>query len=861
MTDVGDDRGGGARWRRGSPWLCLCLAIALPAAGATTPQPPPNILLITADTFRPDRLGYYRAGRLGEGGISPHLDTLSSEGVFFRQAFTTSAWTAPGLISIHTSLHAPVHGVDVRGRSLDPSVTTLAEALTAAGYRAPGVFFLKNVPNFLHLGMDESFPDRDRYLREGDEVLFHWLEHESARDDRPFFVYYHYRDLHQPYAPGPEYEQPYLEKAFGSPYNPFSWLARFLAADKMELVQREIMLGRGPMAFDEADRDWVRALYDAQIRRMDEQFFQRLRATLEETGLARNTLLLISADHGEELLDHGLIGHVSTFQEGRLYDELIRIPLIAWFPRALPAGRLIDAPVQCIDVMPTALELAGVPVPERAQGRSLLPLIAGTSAWEARPVFTETSGGGYTADAEQYAERTRAVRTDRWKLIRSFDSDGVLAAEELYDLSADPEERRNVLQANPGTADSLRVLLHSWSLDSQVRRALSGQPRPASASADEPVTASSSAPPRVIYPPSGDTLGYVGADQTIELRWTGDSTASYVIEYAVGEGDYHLAGELPATGTEPAYGPFHATFWNSLVLYNPWRFRVRRADAEAESASPWVTFHLAPTQAPGGGTGGLDVLLMQAVIALRQGGTDAVNLVGGLGLGLLELCLWVSGWPAADVSAWLLIGAIVLAAVWPRLRGTIGAERCRAWGLGLVYVAIVYSTLGLFPTVWRRLRELTDGAIEHLGTVVAVASIASLLWVIGRRTGRRSWVPYAGLAAIAIAYGYLLYALSRFPAERLHLLEYGLMSYLILRALQLDMRPRRAYVLSLVLTTLVGIGDETVQWMLPQRFFELEDILLNAVSAGLGLLLTYFAVDFRRSAVEGGCSPAFPGAG
>ena len=455
----------------------LFLAIALPVHGVKEPASRPNILLITADTFRPDRLGYYHGGNRDgvPAGVSPHLDTLSSEGVFFRQAFTTSAWTAPGLISIHTSLYAPVHGVDVRGRSLDPSVTTLAEALSAAGYRAPGVFFLKNVPNFRHLGMDESFPGRDRYLRDGDEVLFHWLEHESGRDERPFFVYYHYRDLHQPYAPGPEYEEPYLERVFGGRYDPFGRLARLLAAEKMALVRREIMLVRGLVEFDEADRDWVLALYDAQIRRMDELLFQRLRSTLTRTGLAHNTVVLISADHGEELLDHGLIGHVSTFQEARLYDELIRIPLIAWFPRVLPAGRVIDEPVQCIDVMPTLLELAGVPTPEQAQGRSLLPLIAASPDWEERPVFLETSGGGYTADERQYAERARAVRTERWKLIRTVDADGGLAGEELYDLGADPGERGSVLSAHPETADSLRALLRSWSLASQARRALSAQ--------------------------------------------------------------------------------------------------------------------------------------------------------------------------------------------------------------------------------------------------------------------------------------------------------------------------------------------------------------------------------------------------
>jgi len=834
-------------------WLLICVG-ALPAAAATAPaaRDAPNIILITVDTFRPDRLGFYNGGRLGEGrGVSAHLDTLSSEGVFFRQAFTTSAWTTPGLISIHTSLHAPVHGVDVRGRSLDPAVTTLAEALTVGGYRAPGIFFLEDMPNFKNLGMDETFSGRDRYLRDGDEVLFHWLENEVGDDERPFFAYYHYRDLHQPYAPGAPYEEPYLQEVFGSSYNPFGWLARTIASEKMALVQREIMLVAELVDFDSSDRDWVRALYDAQIRRMDEQFFKRLRSTLAHTGLGDNTLVLISADHGEALLDHGLIGHVSTFKQGRLYDELIRIPLIAWFPGILPAGRIIDDPVQCIDLMPTVLELAGIEVPQQVQGRSLLPLIAGEPGWPSRAVFCETSGGGYTADARQYAHRTRAVRTEDWKLIRSIPVEG-LPTEELYALDVDPQESNNVVDENPAIADSLRLLLQSWSLQSQTRRVLFGL-----TSSVVPQTlvlqnlirqTTASDPPQIVYPQPGDTLGYAGADQTIQLRWTGDSAASYVIEYSVGEGNYHLTGELPVVGSEPAYGPFHSTFWNSLVLYNPWHFRVRYADAAADSASPWVTFNLAVTDAGNDSSETLGTTLLLTAMLVRQGATEVVNLGIGLVHGLLELGVWLSQLPAADLSAWLLIGAIIAAALWPRIRAAIGFEHCRAWGLVLAYIALVYGTLGVFPAIWDRLTLLTAGSVKHLGTAVAVCTIIWLLGTVMGRVRLQRPTPYVVLGLVGLAYACLLTELSRFPAERLHLLEYGLMSYLILRALQLDFDNGRAYAFSLALTTIVGLGDETVQWALPQRYFELKDVGLNAISALLALLLTRFAWDYQKTA-------------
>ena len=225
---------------------------------------------MTVDTFRPDHLGYYGY----EGDTSPHLDALSGEGVFFRQAFTTSAWTTPGLISILTSLYAPTHGVDVRGRELDPKVTTLPEVLGAAGYAVPDIFFLTDLPNFSNLGFD-PYPERDRYIHQNDDILFHWLERE-ADAEVPHFLYYHYRDLHQPYNPGAEYEEMFVPAAFERAFGFWAGLYRFISRDKMDVVKSQVMLPRGTMDFTNRDKPWVEALYDGGIRRMDDEFFGRL---------------------------------------------------------------------------------------------------------------------------------------------------------------------------------------------------------------------------------------------------------------------------------------------------------------------------------------------------------------------------------------------------------------------------------------------------------------------------------------------------------------------------------------------------------------------------------------------------------
>ena len=785
----------------------------------------PNIIFITVDTFRAERVsydGYHRP-------TSPHLDSLAAEGVFFKQAFTSSGWTTPGLISLLTGLYAPTHAVDVRGKRLDPAIETLPDALARAGYRVPDMFFLTVLPNFENLGFTDTYADRDRLIDDGDEVLFRWLEDEAGKEDSPFFLYYHYRDLHLPYNPGPDYEPLYMPAEFsrGSLRGTLGW---FLAREKMDVVKSNVMLVRGVMDFDQGDRPWVDALYDAQVRLLDERLFKRLRQTLAQGDLGRETIVVVSADHGEELLDRGLIGHVSTFKEGRLYDEILRIPLIFWGPGVVPAGRVVDEVVQCTDVMPTLLELAGLP-PEPVQGRSLAGLMRG-EAWQEKPVYGETSAGGYTADSLQYEQRFRVVRTRDWKLLY----EGPDERYSLFDLQKDPLESRDVQARHPQVADSLRTLLNEWVLYSQ----------PQAPSAPPPVVAvaplsGAGGPPRILFPADGDTLFYRGANHSIQPRWDGPASVEYGVEYIIGEGAYFLEGEISVTGNAPLYGPFQPGFWNSLVLYNPWKFRVYRRDRPQEK-SEWVRFDLAP--AGGAAATPWTALLWSAPVMAAAAVGEVGKLIKGLGLGAVDLYRMAAQVPAADWSAWGLLAAIVAALGRPAVV-RVGVARSKAWGLALVYIAFVYSTVPLMPQIWRRLHEHTEGAVRYLGIVAVLGAGAWLLRRAWMRLGRRSWRPYLGLAAVLALYGYLLAVYARFPSERLHLVEYGFMGYVLFRALRLDMPVRWAYAVAWGLTLAVGFGDECIQWALPQRFFELKDVQLNAVAGGLGLALVRLVSDPR----------------
>jgi choline-sulfatase len=785
----------------------------------------PNILLITADTFRADHIGYDGYPHV----TSPNLDTLSAAGVFFKKAFTTSGWTTPGLVSIHTSLYTPAHGVDIRGKSMDPSVVTLAEALHDVGYRVPNIFFLTDIPNFHHFGL-ASWKKRKQYLHDGDEILFRWLREEAGASDRPFFLYYHYRDLHQPYAPGEAYEALFANNAFGSPWNPLSWVRRFLAHEKMAVVQSQVVLPRGTLDFAPWDKRWVDAFYDGEVRRMDDRIFARLRRVLDEEGLADNTIIVVSADHGEELLEHGVIGHVSTFKEGRLAEEVARIPLVFWAPNHLPKGLVLEEDlVQAIDVMPTLLDLVGAPIPPGVQGRSLRPLFEG-GVLPPRPVFLETSGGGYTANLEQYATRTRVVRTERWKLVWHTPSNDI----ELYEIAVDPTEDDEVSQAYPQTADSLLQVLRTWAQENPRVRGEAAEVEATHGTTDAVLRPDGQT--RVLFPSSGDTLQYIGAGQTIQLEWDG-GLGRYTVEYDVGLGAYHLDGLLEVASNTPSYGPFHADFWNSLVLYNPWNFRVY-PQGRPEAASEWVSFHLAASDDVGFSLSGHLLVFMGTV---RQTMAELDSLARGLLLASIDLGVWLAQIPVADVTAWALLLAIAGALIWPRLQ-RFGDERIRAWGRVVIWVAIVYATIPVFPVIWVNLRDHTGPGIAHLGTI-PVAGVAFWLSI---RVCRRSWEEdalwrLAVLIPVLGAYVWLLSVFGRFPAERLHLLEYGVMAVILLEATRLHRPYAAAYAWSLGLTALIGFGDETIQWVLPQRFFEVKDAGLNVVAGALGLILTALA--------------------
>jgi choline-sulfatase len=525
-----------------------------------------NVILLTVDSLRPDRLGCYGYKR----NTSPHIDALAERGVLFRRAFSNSAWTIPCMMSILTSTQPPVHRVDTRGSMLDPQITTIFDSFAEAEYSIPNISFLLSLPEFSGIRVG---PVEEHYFSDKDnDEIFRWLDenHQSK-----FFLFYHYRGVHLPYRPKDESHSVFLSEH----------VDESLLSDGVKAVLSDAAtVFIDTVKFQQSDRPIVEDLYDGEIIELD-SFIGRLQARLQKYGLLEKTLLVITADHGEELFDHGFIGHASTARSANIYDEVIRIPLIVSLPGYLPGGVQVREQVQQIDVMPTLLEIAGIPIPASAQGRSLAPLIfeASRRSESSIPVFAETIYGGLQATEEMAKTRVRCVRTDSWKLIETEGPEG--KSYQLFDLLIDIKEHQNIYEDNKDSASILQTLLEEWKRENSVRRSALTAKTTAILSRNGEIIC-----PQVIFPYDGVVLDFSQRHGIIRASWTGGPTSTYIIEYEVGTGPHHLTGSFLTFGNQRDFGPYSQELWQALAVRNPWRVRIS-PDTRPRCWSDWLEFN------------------------------------------------------------------------------------------------------------------------------------------------------------------------------------------------------------------------------------------------------------------------------
>lgn len=560
-------RAGGGRGRRrfGPALLALAAALAL-AAGLVAgcrlgPAERWDVLLVSADSLRTDRLRPWNP----EAAVpTPHLEELAAGGVTYVNAWASSPWTAPSMVSVFTGLYPPSHGVAYRDDTTPRELPTLPRLLAHRGYRLGNFSFFSQISYFRNLGLGEPVPG----LTHGTvaEVFGAWLA--EVPPEEPFFAWVHLLETHLPYG--------------ASGYEAME--VKVPGTSGLEAAQRAATLPVGSAELAPGDREALLRLYDEDVAAMDEAL-GRVLAALEASDRRQRTLVVFVADHGEELLEHGWIGHASTAVEAKLVPEILHIPVVIAGP-GVPEGQIRHLTARQVDILPTLGELLGLPLPEALDGS---PLPGLGSFWATSPLaYFDSAPGGNLTPRERRGERLQGV-TDGECLLSVHLRPGQ-AEEEAW------------LEVGPGgsacgaeTRQPLRDALESWRRRQAAQRLelLARSPGPEAPAGGE--IDDFRAAIRVVAPAAGARLSRRETGGQIALEWQGGE-APWWIEYRLGEEPRMVAGAFQVEQSRIVFGPLPEGFWNDLATYSPLRFRV--ADAESRSRSEWMELQVLPA---GGG--------------------------------------------------------------------------------------------------------------------------------------------------------------------------------------------------------------------------------------------------------------------
>ena len=397
-------------------WCLAGCALAAPVKKA----PSPNVILITLDTTRADRMGFLGSQR----GLTPNLDTLARQSIVFTHAYAQVPVTTASHATILTGTYPQFHQVNDFGVPLAEDVPYAPAIFHARGYHTAafiGSLVLdpatRSAPGFdrgfdtFDAGFRRRHPGESRYQsveRRGGEVVGHALAWLAQHPQGPFFVWIHLYDAHDPY----EAPEPYKTRYASVPYDG-------------EVAYTDSVVGK---------------------------FLTQLKAR----GLYDNSLIAVMADHGEALGEHGEATH-GIF----LYDETIHVPLLFKLPGARSTGKRVDSRVELVDVLPTILQGTSVPVPPEVQGHSLLATLKTSTA---KPgVSTDPAP---IPDRPAYAESDYPHRTFGWSTLRALRTGKYLFIDaprrELYDQAVDPTAARNLAPTSTAVTATLATQLEAF---------------------------------------------------------------------------------------------------------------------------------------------------------------------------------------------------------------------------------------------------------------------------------------------------------------------------------------------------------------------------------------------------------------
>ncbi len=385
---------------------------------STVSAPPPNIILITLDTTRADRMGFLGSER----GLTPNLDCLATQSVVFTRAYAQVPLTTPSHAALLTGTYPQFSHVEDLGAPLGKDLPYLPDLLHRHGYHTAafiGAFILD--PAGAAPGFERGFdvydanfhqrkPREDRYKsveRRAEDVANRALGWLSRHQQRPFFIWLHFYDAHDPYDP----PEPFKTHYASFPYDGEIAYTDSIVGSVVEVLRRH--------------------------------------------GLYQNSVIAIAADHGEAFGEHGEERH-GMF----LYDETIHVPLLLKLPAGRLGGKRVEERVALAEVAPTLLEAAGIPAPAAMQAHSLFPLFL-----EEKTDAAKSAAGapGKTQERPVYSETNYAHRAFGWSELRSWRTGKYLYVQapkrELYDQSSDPDAAKNLAPAAKAVADTLESQL------------------------------------------------------------------------------------------------------------------------------------------------------------------------------------------------------------------------------------------------------------------------------------------------------------------------------------------------------------------------------------------------------------------
>jgi arylsulfatase A-like enzyme len=382
-----------------------------------------NIIFVSIDSLRADHLssyGYFR-------NTSPNIDRFAEKAIIFKNAFSQSYWTLPSHASIFISKYPSAHDVKNSSQKLSSAEITLAEILKKNGYKTlafTGDGYVSSVFGFSQ-GFD-IFVEDDFTLANNIQKALEWIK---INKDVKFFIFLHGYELHSLLLIPRNFLTIYADpqyKGIGKTFN----------LDEVGYLSKSL---------NESDVDYITACYDGGINYID-QLVGILLDELSKLQLEKNTIIVITSDHGQALMEHGyILKHVD------LYDEIIHIPLIIKSPR-ISFKKIIENQVQSIDIMPTILDLVGISIPATVQGRSLLPLI------------NEPENTSFPVYSEK--EDAVSIRINEFKFIWR-DS----GRHELYNLANDPKEKINLIDRYPNLGKILEREINRF-LEMNKKKAL-----------------------------------------------------------------------------------------------------------------------------------------------------------------------------------------------------------------------------------------------------------------------------------------------------------------------------------------------------------------------------------------------------